>query len=78
LLNICLIVFLSKLNGTQKLLAFTDDVGLLGGNIDTTKKNTETLIDTSKVVGPEINVEKTKYMLLSGSKSGHEDSKQIV
>jgi hypothetical protein len=30
-----------------------------------TKKNTEPLIDTSKEVGIEINVEKTKYMLLS-------------
>jgi hypothetical protein len=28
-------------------------------------KNTETLIDASKEVGLEINVEKTKYMLLS-------------
>jgi hypothetical protein len=29
------------------------------------KKNTETLIIASKEVGLEINVEKTKYMLLS-------------
>jgi hypothetical protein len=29
------------------------------------KKNTEILIDASKEVGLEINVEKTKYMLLS-------------
>jgi hypothetical protein len=29
-------------------------------------KNTETLIDDSKeVVGPEINIEKTKYMYIS-------------
>jgi hypothetical protein len=40
-------------------------VNLLGDNIDTIKKNTETLIDTSKNVGLEINVERTKYMLLS-------------
>jgi hypothetical protein len=31
----------------------------------TIKKNTETLTDASKEVGLEINVEKTKYMLLS-------------
>jgi hypothetical protein len=54
-----------KLNGTHQLLAYTDDVNLLGDNIDTIKKNTETLIDASKEVGLEINVEKTKYMLLS-------------
>jgi hypothetical protein len=32
--------------------------------IDTVKKNTETLIDASEEVGLEINVEKTKYMLV--------------
>jgi hypothetical protein len=34
-------------------------------NIDTIEKNTKTLIDASKEVGLEINVEKTNYMLLS-------------
>jgi hypothetical protein len=33
-----------KLNGTHQLLAYADDVNLLGDNIDTLKKNTETLI----------------------------------
>jgi hypothetical protein len=54
-----------KLNGTHQLLAYADDVKLLGDNIDTINKNTETLIDASKEVGLEINVEKTKYMLVS-------------
>jgi hypothetical protein len=54
-----------KLDGTHHLLAYADDVNLLEDNIDTIKKNTETLIDTNKEVGLEINVEKTKYMLLS-------------
>jgi hypothetical protein len=35
-------------------------VNLIGNNIDTIKKNMETLIDASKEVGLEINVEKTK------------------
>jgi hypothetical protein len=39
-------------------------VNLLGDNIYTVKEKTETLIDASKAVGLEINVEKTKYMLL--------------
>jgi hypothetical protein len=52
-------------NGTHQLLAFADDANPLGDNIGTIKKNTETLIYASKEVGLEINVEKTKYMLLS-------------
>jgi hypothetical protein len=54
-----------KLNGTHQLLAYADDVNLLGDNIDTIKKNQESLIDTSKEIGLEINVETTKYILLS-------------
>jgi hypothetical protein len=39
-------------------------LNLLGDNIDTVKKSTETLIVASKEVCLKINVEKTKYMLL--------------
>jgi hypothetical protein len=52
------------LNGTHQLLAYADDVNLLGDNLDTIKKNTETLIDANKEVGLEINIEKTKYILV--------------
>jgi hypothetical protein len=55
-----------KLNGTQQLLVYAEDVNVLGGtNIDTMKKNIETLIDAIKEVGLEANAEKTKHMLLS-------------
>jgi hypothetical protein len=33
-----------KLNGTHQFLAYADDVNLLGDNLDTIMKNTETLI----------------------------------
>jgi hypothetical protein len=54
-----------KLNGTHQLLAYADDVNLLGDNIDTINRNTETLTDASKEASLVINVKKTKYMLLS-------------
>jgi hypothetical protein len=44
---------------------YADDVNLLGDNIDTIKKNTETPIDVSKEVSLEVNAERTKYMLVS-------------
>jgi hypothetical protein len=53
-----------KMNGTHQLLAYADDVNLLGDNIDTILTNTESIIVTSKEVGLEINVQKTKYLLL--------------
>jgi hypothetical protein len=53
-----------KLNGTHQLLAYAD-VNLLGDNIDTIKKNTETLIYGIKEVGLEINLAKTEYILIT-------------
>jgi hypothetical protein len=40
-----------KLCGTYQLLVYADDVKLLGDNIDTIKKSTQTLIDASREVG---------------------------
>jgi hypothetical protein len=39
-----------KLNGTHQLMACTDDVNQLNSTTDTTKKNTETVIDISQEV----------------------------
>jgi hypothetical protein len=50
-------------NGTYQLHAYADDVDLLGDNIDTIKKNTETLISASKEVGLEVNAYKTNISI---------------
>jgi hypothetical protein len=39
-----------KLNGIHQLLVYADDVNLLGDNIDTVKKNTETSTEANKEV----------------------------
>jgi hypothetical protein len=54
-----------KFNGTHQLLTYADDVNLLGGNIVTINKIKENVIDTTKEDGPEVCVEKTKYMFVS-------------
>jgi biotin operon repressor len=64
-----------KLNGTHQLLVYADDGNLLGDNIDTIKKNTETLIDAIKEVGLEVNAEETKYMLLSHHQNAGQNHK---
>jgi hypothetical protein len=43
-----------KLNGTHRLLFCADDMNLLDDNMNTIKKNMETLIDASKEVGLEV------------------------
>jgi hypothetical protein len=53
------------LNGTHQLLAYADDVNIVGDNIDTIQRNKKALLDASKEVGLEVNPEKTKYMLMS-------------
>jgi hypothetical protein len=51
-----------KLNAKHQLLLYADGVNLLGDNMNSVKKTTETLTDASKEVGLEVNAEKTKYM----------------
>jgi hypothetical protein len=60
-----------KFKGILQLLSYDNDGNLLGDKTDTVNKNTETLIDVSKEADLEINIEKTKYMLLSHHENCH-------
>jgi hypothetical protein len=55
-----------KLNGTRQLLAYYDDINIVGKNTDT-NENTEAFLDASKKTCLKVNPEKTKYMLTSRS-----------
>jgi hypothetical protein len=51
-----------KLNGTHQFLVYADDVNILGGSVNTVKKNAEALVAATKEIGLEVNAHKTKYM----------------
>ena len=48
-----------------KLLAYADDVNILGGSIHTLKENAEALIAATSEIGLEVSADKTKYMVMS-------------
>ena len=54
-----------KLNGTHQLLAYADDVNILGGSVHTVKKNAEALVAATKEIGLGVNPDKTKYIIMS-------------
>jgi len=54
-----------KLNGTLQLLAYADDVNILGGSIHNLKENAEALVAATSEIGLEVSAEKTKYMVMS-------------
>jgi NAD-dependent SIR2 family protein deacetylase len=55
----------AEMNGMHQFLAYSDDVNLMGDNIDTINKNAGTSTDASKEAGLEINREKIRYRLLA-------------
>jgi hypothetical protein len=60
-------------------LAYADDVNAAAENIDTKKENTEALLDASKEVGLEVDLEKIKYMVMSrGQKISQKRSIKIA
>ena len=54
-----------KLNGMHELLAYADDVNILGGSEHTLKENAEALVAATREIGLEVSADKTKYMVMS-------------
>jgi len=54
-----------KLNGTYQFLIYADDVNIFGRSVTYYKKNTESLVVSSKESGIEVNADKTRYMVIS-------------
>ena len=52
-------------NGTLQLLVCADYVNILGRSMHTIKKNKEALVVGSKENELEVNVDKTKYMVMA-------------
>ena len=54
-----------KINGTHQVLAYADDVNILGGSIHTLKEIVEDLVAATRETGLEVSADKTKYMVMS-------------
>jgi hypothetical protein len=64
-----------KLSGTCQLLSHADNINLLGDNLNTTKKNAETVIDASKKGGLEVNTEKGESVFVFCHQNPGQDHK---
>jgi hypothetical protein len=58
----------------HQLLAYAEDVNILGASVHTVKENVEALVVATKEIGLEVNADKTKYMVMSrdrNARRGH-------
>ena len=49
-----------KLSGTHQILAYEDDVNIMGGSAHTVKENAEALVVASKGIALDVNADKKK------------------
>ena len=54
-----------KLNGTHQVLAYANDVNILGGGTHTLQENAEALVAATREIGLEVSADKTKYIVMS-------------
>jgi hypothetical protein len=63
-----------KLNSTEQLLVYADDVNILGGIVHNVNGKTEALVVTSKEIGLEENADTTKTWSCLESNAGRRDN----
>jgi len=59
-----------KLNGTHRLLAYADDVNILGGSIHNIKENAKAVVAATREIGLEVSADKTKYFMSRDQNAG--------
>ena len=50
------------MNGTHQILAYADDVNLIGDDIGAIERNADVLLNACKDIGLAVNTGKNKYM----------------
>jgi len=65
-------------NCTHHLLAYADDVNILGGSVHTVKGNAEPLVVATKEIGLEVYAGKTKYMFMSRDRNAGRCRRLII
>ena len=50
---------------THQLLAYADDVNIMGGSLHTLKENAEALVAATREIGLEVSADKIKFMVMS-------------
>ena len=53
-----------KLNGTHQLLAYANDVNIVGGSIHTLKENAEALVSATREIGLEVLIKLSTWSYL--------------
>jgi len=62
-----------KLNGTHQLLAYADDVNILGGSKHMLKENAEALVAAIRETELEVSADKTEYMVMSRDQNAEQN-----
>jgi hypothetical protein len=59
-----------EVNELHQLLAYVDNINLLGESTSTVRENTEALSEANRDVDLQVNTEKSKYMFVSCHQNG--------